>query len=115
MLSISGLIAIPSDPQVQTIQSHQGYFINFRATSQGRAGQDGPSYHYWNCSVWVTEEQKNKWLEEYIKPGNVLYIEYGQVHSTPTQDGKYQFVKVKLEHNKTRKLSVPLWYKEEDK
>src|SRR5688500_13409500 len=110
MFTITGLLAIPSDPQKQIVESNGGYFVNFKGTTQGRTVEGKPEYHYWNCSVWVNKEQLEKWENDYLSPGNVLYIETAHAQSFATQDGKHHFTKIKLEHYKTKKLSVPLWY-----
>lgn len=112
MLNVTGLIAIPSDPQVTYVDAKGGTFINFKGTTQGKTIDGKAEYQYWNCSVWVNPEQMKKWQEDYLLPGTVLYIEHGQAISMPSSDGKFTFTKIKLEHFKTRKLSVPYWFEE---
>lgn len=111
---IAGLLAIPGEPQVQTVklESGSGFFINFRGTTQGRTVEGKPNYQYWSCTVFVSADQVEKWIEEYLLPGNVLYIESAEAISFPTQDGKYHNTKIKLDQYKTKKLAVPMWAQE---
>lgn len=112
---ISGLLAIPSEPQVtpHKLDSGSGFFINFRGTTQGKTVDGKPDYQYWFCTVFVSSQFIEKWMEEYLIPGNVLYIESGEVVSTPTPDGKYHNTKIKLDQYKTKLLAVPMWAKQE--
>lgn len=113
MFNISGLLAIPKEPQVSRVESSQGFFLNFKGTTQGKSAEGQPQYHSWNCSVWLPQDQVKKWENDYLQPGNVLYLEHATAQSFPSSDGKYSFTKIRLEHTKTKKLSVPLWYTEE--
>lgn len=111
MLHINGLLAIPSDPKISIVkpESSSGFFINFQGVTQGKTIDGKADYHYWNCMVWVPETDIDKWEKDYIQPGNVLYIEHASAISLPVMDGKYHNVKIKLDHNKTKKLAKPLW------
>lgn len=111
-LHIQGLIAIPEDPQVNIIKpaSGAGFFINFRATSQGKVGNK-TEYQYWNCSMWIPEEERNKW-ELALVSGNVFYIEHAEALSLPNTNNKYYNTKLKLEFNKVKKLQSALWLEE---
>jgi hypothetical protein len=112
MLLVTGLLAIPTEPMVAISEANAGFFLNFKGTTQAKSQDNKPVYHSWNCSVWVPAEQLDKWQNDYLQPGNVLYIEHGSAQSLPSQDGKYNFTKIRLEHTKTKKLAVPLWYEE---
>ena len=111
---ISGLLAIPSEPGVTTheLANKAGFFINFKGTTQGKTVDNKPDYQYWYCTVFVSNQSVEKWMEEYLIPGNVLYIESGEVLSQPTADGKYHNTKIKLDQYKTKLLAVPMWIKE---
>lgn len=114
MFTISGILAIPSDPQLNIVkpESSSGFFFNFKAVTQGKVVNDTPDFHRWDVMVWVPEVEKDKWENDYIKPGSILFIEYGQALSIASQDGKYHHTKIKLEHSKVKKLIKPLWIKE---
>lgn len=110
-LNINGLLAIPKDPKVNVVKpdSSTGFFINFQGATQGRTVDGKAEYHYWTCMVWVPEQELSKWEDDYLQPGNVLYIEYATAISLPVMDGKYHNTKIKLDHSKTKKLSKPMW------
>lgn len=112
MLHINGLMAIPADPKISIVkpESSSGFFINFQGVSQGKSVDNKPDYHYWTCMVWVPEQEVEKWENDYLQPGNVLYIEHATALSLPILDGKYHNTKIKLDHNKTKKLTRALWH-----
>lgn len=111
MLSITGLLAIPQEPKVNIVkpESSSGFFINFQGVSPGKSNNGQTEYHYWNCMVWVPEDELEKWEKTYLIPGSILFLEHATAISIPTQDGKYFNFKVKLDHHKTKKLVKPVW------
>lgn len=111
MLNVTGIIAIPSEPKVNVVkpENTSGFFINFTAVSQGKQDE----WHYWECSVWIpNQETLDKWQNDYLISGNVLYIESATLLSLSVSDGKYHHTKIKLDHFKTKKLVVALWAQE---
>lgn len=112
-LHFSGLMAVPAEPAVQVAPVGIGVFINFRLVTQGKSTDNQFHFQYWDCSVFLREnDQAIKWQEDYLTPGNVLYIEYGEITSTLSPDGRFTRVKLKLDNFKTKKLDTPLWQKE---
>jgi hypothetical protein len=111
MWSISGMMIIPSDPQLTVTPSNKGVFLNFKAVTQGK-NTDGDSavYQYWDCSLWVLAALEEEWKTK-IAPGNVFYVEHANATSYPILEGKYHNTKIRLSQDKLKLLTKPLWFK----
>jgi hypothetical protein len=111
MWSISGLLAIPKDPQVSVATTDTGVYLNFKGVTQGRSTGENANYQYWDCAIWVPENKKDEWKEK-LKPGNVFYVEHASATSYPVADGKYNNTKIRLNHDKLKLLKKPAWIKD---
>ncbi len=110
-LQINGLLAIPAEPnlKINKPESSSGYFLSFTGVTQGKLSRQGEVVsHYWNCSMWIPEEELSKW-EDFMVPGNIVYVEAATAISESSKDGRFHNTKLKLDHHKTKRLKKPLW------
>jgi hypothetical protein len=116
MFSIHGMMIIPTDSQLQVgtpSGSSTGKFLNFKAVTQGKPTGNAATYQYWDMAMWVPDNKVDHWKDQ-LQPGHIFFVEYGIVTTYPVQDGKYHNTKVRLDHNKLKRLLKPMWVKDEE-
>lgn len=113
MLNISGLMVIPKEPAIVcTSAPSGGFFISFKGVTETVSSNKESKFNYWNCSVYVPDDtEQDKWIQNYLEPGNVLYIEHAAAISLSSPDGKYYNTKIQLDRFRVKKLEIPFWVK----
>jgi len=108
MFSITGMFAIPRDPHVEVSAVSTGSYINFKAVTQAKNKGDKAVWHHWDVALWVPDDKVEYWKDQLVS-GNVFIVEHASVTTYPVQDGKYHNTKIRLEHNKVKRLTTPMW------
>ena len=103
MLTVSGLIAIPKEPELKIVPTKSGSFFNFVVVSQNLE-DESISRH--RVSMWVPEEDIKRWEDDIIHK-NVFILVCGEL----IDRGNYEnsFYTIKVHHTKLKKLLVPRW------
>ena len=91
-LSVHGILIIPADPSIKTNITDKGVWINFSALSDIN--------NRWNCSIWVNSEEQDKWTDEILIEGNVLYI-----RDAILEHPNNKFLKVKLSRDSVKRIN----------
>ncbi len=113
MLNVHGLVVIPKDSQLQISESQGGAcYLNFKACSEGREVSGKPNISYWDCNMYVPAAKKDEWVDA-IQPSSVLFVEHGTVELVTLPNLKIPLTRVRLDSNRVKQMSVPLWAKKD--
>ncbi len=109
MLNVSGLIAIPEDPQFKTTKTSSGFYLNFVIVSQ----DEDKNFHRYQANMWVAENELDEW-EKKIETGNVFILHHGQWKMKDYSGGKYPIPSVQIDRRHFKKLRKAMWVDDED-
>jgi hypothetical protein len=114
-LNVTGLLVIPKEPGIIVYPQENGrqtiYFTGLTWPSPNPKEE-----HYkWTCLVSVAATELDKWQNEYLQPGGVLYLSHASMIAPLDKNGKYHNPKLRLDPFNTKKLSKAAWIKEERK
>ena len=114
MLQCSGLVAIPSQPNLQFIawNNNQGFFVNFDAVAQEPVkdkSKDFHKIHHYQVSMIISKDKKDFW-KNLIKPGEVFLIRTANYSSIRREGFTHSFPQVKVTENNFLHLKQAHWY-----
>ena len=113
MLQVSGLICIPSSPEmtIKDLDNKSGSFFNLNVVSEDSKG----IIHVYRASLFVTKVDKDKW-EKDLTPGASFLVEGGEWSMYPRkEEGKFPIPGLRLNHFKLRRLAQPMWFNQPNK
>lgn len=108
MLTVTGLVTVPNDPQLREVKTNSGYYLNFNlglSEVAKRGNEEIVIHHKYQASMWVPDKDLVQWKEKLV-PGNVFLITAGKLASEVREkDGREtSFTSLKLNCNEFKKL-----------
>jgi hypothetical protein len=116
MLQCSGLVAIPSTPKLQFVKwGEYGLFVNFDVVGQEPITKDkGKGFHrihYYQATMYILQDKRKYW-EEMIKPGEVFLIRTADFSSIKPEGYTNSIPQIKITEKNFLHLKQAQWYTE---
>ncbi len=111
MLSVHGLVAISSEPELSVVPCRNGAFLSFRVASQDLVTKE---FHKYPISLFIPEDKINVWKKQIVS-GTIFEIAHGRWSMLVKEEYKYPIPSIRVAMKDFRLLKKPFWANEEEK
>ena len=107
---VSGMFAIPSEPQLKITETTKGAYLSFSLVAQD-SNDSKQQYHRYFANLWVPADDVSKWKEK-LQAGNVFILAGGTWKMRESEQGKFPLPILDINYRKFKLLKNPLWSSE---
>jgi hypothetical protein len=105
--SLSGLVLISKDCEVQINKWKDGAFLNFAIVSQEATNGDKAKLHKYRASLYVRASEIKLWMDK-LKPGNMFLLTNGNLSAEIREGFDYSIPQIKISAGNFNILKRPV-------